>query len=739
MDYPKPERMPHAPTTLSASPASNWRGKWLWLGFALLLLALIGAIASIGGPLTGLQAPAAAAYWIVRSGWPAALFIASAIGLGSLALPLFREAKERWAIQAAVGISIQLTVGHAINWAGAWLPGIAWNIASLAPGLLGLVLLVISIRKAPETATARSGRGIWMIAAGACTLALAVMLVAASEAPGVLWASEFGGFDVLSYHLQLPREWLEMGRLAPLNHNVYSYLPSYFESAFLTLQLRTFAPRTTPDGVSGMLVDDGWRALACQMLHVDLGIVAAWMVAAATRELLERSRNAGDSPTASESDVLVVRTGGWLGAAAFLCVPWVVVVGSMAYNELALCALFAGAMLVAADRGMTGTCRGVLVGWLVGVACGVKPTALILCAPASGLALIWFSPMRNWARMTLVTVLAGFVALLPWLIRNWMASGNPVFPYAHGLFGDAHWSAEQYKRFAGAHHFDGSWADRFKLLFLVDPNDPAGPRHRGLMHPQWSGFFPMVGAAALIGLAARATHRCAALLAAALIMQIAAWLVFTHLQSRFLLPLAVPGAMLIGLIGSGAWLNVASIRWDLYRKLTMTAAALCAGFMAMRSLDAFWSEVGGNPNQTLALGPGALSQERLRTGDSARVRPGEVLYLLGDSTPFYFPGPLVYHTTWDTSPLGEAVRSVNDSEQAPFEWSSKLIDRGIGAVLINFSELGRLIESKWYDPAITRDVFMRWSAATKPALTSKSTTDELAPVVRPLRAPEAKP
>jgi hypothetical protein len=46
--------------------------------------------------------------------------------------------------------------------------------------------------------------------------ALAVLLLAACCPPGTLWRSEALGFDVLSYHLQLPREWLAGGRLAPL-------------------------------------------------------------------------------------------------------------------------------------------------------------------------------------------------------------------------------------------------------------------------------------------------------------------------------------------------------------------------------------------------------------------------------------------------------------------------------------------------------------------------------------------
>jgi len=730
--------MPHAPAKLSVPPASNGRGAWVRLGLGFLLLLFIGSIASIGGPLAGLQGAAAAGFWIGRAGFPAALFIASSIGLGWLVLPLFRDARERWAIQAAAGISIQLTIGHAINWAGAWLPGNAWNIVALAPGLLGLVLLVISIRRRPRTDHVPHGPGVWMIAAGACTLALAVMLVAACEAPGVLWSSEFGGFDVLSYHLQLPREWLELGRLTPLSHNVYSYLPSYFESAFLTIQLWTFAPRTTPSGMSGMLADDGWRALACQMLHAGFGVVAAWMVAAGTRELVQRSRLESDTID-SDGSMAAKRGGGWLGAAAFLCVPWVVVVGSMAYNELALCALFAGSLLVAFDRGMATTSRALMVGWLVGVACGVKPTALIFAAPAAGLALIWFSPARTWIWLAALAGVAGLAALAPWLMRNWLASGNPVFPYASFIFGNAHWSYDQYARFGGAHYFDGTWLDRLRMLFMIDPHDPAGPRHRGMLHPQWSGFFPAVAIAALIGYFAPRARHVASLLIGAMLLQIGVWLAATHLQSRFLLPLAAPGAMLIGFVGSGIWLNAGSVRRDLYRRLAMTSAALCAGFMAMRSLDTFWSEVGGNPNQTLAVGPGVLVQETLRIGDAAQVKPGERLYLLGDSTPFYIPGPLVYHTTWDASPLGDAIRSTKESENAPFEWSGKLIDRGIGAVLINFSELGRLIESKWYDPAITRDVFMRWSAATSPAKPAKATSQELPAVVRPIRTPEARP
>ncbi len=736
------------------STALAKQSEFAWTRGRVALLAAAGfvvlawAIASIGGPLTPLQASAAVTYWILVSSWAPALYIMSGIGLGRAALRFFAGAKERWAIQAAVGLSIQLTVGHAINCAGVWLPGVAWNLVSLVPGVVGLALLVTSLRTGDASGGERHVRpGAWMLGLAAGGLALAVMVVAACEAPGVLWASEFGGFDVLSYHLQLPREWLEMGRLSPVTHNVYSYLPSYFESAFLTLQLWTFAPRTTADSVSGILAGDGWRALSCQMLHVGFGVVAAWMVAAGTRELVARTEIDGEAGDLTGVDAAVPlisfgarhRTSGtgWIGAACFLSVPWVVVVGSMAYNELAMCALFAGAMVVACDRGLTAIARGVLAGWLLGVACGLKPTAIVLAAPATGVALLWFSPLRSWVVVTVAALVAGAAALAPWMIRNWIACGNPVFPYVHGLFGDAHWTAEQYARFAGAHHFGGTWADRLRLLFLIDPTDPAGARHRGMMHPQWSVFFPLVGVAGVLGLAVRSVHRVAAMLVIGILLQVAAWLTLTHLQSRFLLPLAVPGATVVGVVGSGLWIttrltkqahpqrSLPSGRGLLSAGLVPAAVLLCAGFMSMRSLDAFWSERGGSPNRLLAVGPEGLARRDLRIGERAPVKPGEKLYLLGDSAAFYFPGPLVYHTTWDSSPLGEILRGTPSGAIA---WSEKMRERGIGAVLVNPGELDRLIGASWYDPAVTLDVVGKW---LRDGATVVPTVDETVLVARP--------
>ncbi|MFN7022471.1 MAG: hypothetical protein ACK4WH_14240 [Phycisphaerales bacterium] len=68
--------------------------------------------------------------------------------------------------------------------------------------------------------------------------------------------------------------------------------------------------------------------------------------------------------------------------------------------------------------------------------------------------------------------------------------------------------------------------------------------------------------------------------------------------------------------------------------------------------------------------------------------------------------PIVYHTAWDASPLGEVIRA---SPSDPRSWSAELAKRGIGRVLVNAPELHRLIErSRYYDADVTIERVGRW-------------------------------
>ncbi|MBL9032945.1 MAG: glycosyltransferase family 39 protein [Phycisphaerae bacterium] len=539
------------------------------------------------------------------------------------------------------------------------------------------------------------------------------MLVAAANPPGWLWASEAGGYDALSYHLQLPREWLAMGRIQPLAHNVYSFLPSYVESAFVHLAALLGRGRAGGGGGAGgggLLAGDGSALLACQFLSACFALFAAWMVWRL-------------------ADLLRPGLGVW-AAVALLATPWVVVTGSLAYNETAVLALGAAALLAALDVALASAGRGsgwrggLLAGTLVGVACGCKPTALFLVAPGVAAALVLFTPRTAAVRALASAAIAGTIAVAPWLIRNYLYVGNPVFPFAAQVLGHAHWSPEQVSRYAAAHQFQGNLLARLRLLVLPDSGSGlGGTGHRGLLHPQWFTFFPVVAAAGAM-LARRAVsapvRRAAVVMAVAAGLGLGGWLLATHIQSRFLLPLAVPGVVLIALAAGEV------------RRTAIPAAMMAS--LSVASVWNFWCQPGGEwigggdragaPNALLVGGVGALTGEAARRPLEAakaeeRARflrecslpvfvnlaapPGSGVLLVGSATPLYYTGRVAYATTWDESLLARAMRRHPGD---PGAWARDLAALGVGVLVVDEGELARLSASGWLDPILQPEALL---------------------------------
>jgi hypothetical protein len=648
---------------------------WAVLAAAIGSAALITWLSSIGGPHDAVLGSAVVLERLAWGGSGAALYLVAAAGWGMALWPWLKSAHRPLALAGALGLAVMVTLTHLmgvaglLRWkAGAWLP-VAIGIALLA--WRGRVLLKLRRDAEPFTPAA------WGFIACA-GVAAAVMAVAAAGPPGWLWESEFGGYDALAYHLQLPREWHRDGRVWPVEHNVYSFLPNYGESAFLHVSILV-----------------GTQAWSAQYLHAGMAVVAAMLAGRAARA-------AGAS-----------RIGALAASATLLCVPWTVVTGSLAYNEMGVLAMLAGALIAAMDRGLSPGRRGVVAGLLVGVACGFKPAAIVLATPAVAVALAASADRRDWPGLMARAALAGLAALSPWLVRNFAACGNPVFPYLSGLFGPGHWSPEQFERFARGHRFDGGLVERLALLVLPDRDDPARPGsavHRGLLHPQWSIFFPLAFAAIGALIAARTTRHLGLMLGGAVAAQIAAWMAFTHVQSRFLLPVALTGAVAIGVAcrGRAAW--------------GIAAATLV---LAASTVWRFTHERHGRPNAALVGGTelfdGGLIRGEWSAATPARraelvtlmgpeafvnvVLGGSGVYLLGDATPFYFQGHVVYHTTWDTSPLGLLMRRYPGT---PGRWNSGLRDLGVEYVLWNAPEVSRLHRSGWYDPLVTNDAVEAW-------------------------------
>lgn len=497
--------------------------------------------------------------------------------------------------------------------------------------------------------------------------ALAVLIVASTSAPGWLWSSEAHGYDVLEYHLQQPREWLARGSLTPLSHNVYSFAPSYVEAAYyhLAILLDPFAPRPADGAIQA--------ATACQLLH------AALMIWAASEVAILAAR-------------FTSRFAALAAGAMAVSVPWTVVTGSMAYNEALLIGLLALCWRII-DARPASVRLLLLIGFLTGVACGAKLTALGSVAIPMGILLLARSAVSQWPRVSIAAALGALIALGPYLIRNFAAldGGNPFFPLFMNTLGSAHWTAEQMHRWNDAHAPDKPWIERFGALWTM-----------GFAHAQWAGLWFMALISAPMAWVKPTLRRAAGEAILVLTVQLGFWLAMTHLQSRFLLPCLPPLVVLLALaievIGTHA------------RRAAIALAVILPVGLGLWCIHLYERERGGKPATYI---DGVM----LRTGvSSSGVDPAFLrelaaansdvylthftdgnrgVYLLGDATPFYILRPVVWHTTWDTSPLGEIIREHGDDHPA---WAAALIERGLPLVLVNESELHRLGSvDEWYD------------------------------------------
>ena len=683
--------MPDTAGQSRATPARTHPPHTGWIIPAVFVIAILIAI-TLGPPESLVARLIVLVTTTLGVGWMPTVYLLGAIGWGTLARPWTRDLPHASALNASVGLALTLSATHALGVLALLNTLTAWGVTAG-----GLTLLVFANRrwKPALPRLTPTNRAVAALA----SVGIAITLVAAVSPPGALWDSEFGGYDSLSYHLQLPAEWLETGRIAPSDHNVYSSLPGYYEAAILHQAHLADAPALTSRGLSGLLTGHAEPLMAAHLLALGMTLLAAWWTGAFAGTLATRAGLDARSSTSAA----------FIAGAIVLLTPWTQVVGSLAYNEPGVIALGAAALLAAASPGLTPARRGILVAVLIGAAAGCKPTAILFLAPAAAVFMAMTTPPRAWPLMFSIGVIVGLATLAPWLIRNAVFSGNPVFPHANTLFTHAHWTTDQSARYAAGHTFDGTLTQRIATLILpaADPGLPDVVRWRGLTNPQWA-ITPLLTVIALTLLVTRRPARPIAMaLTISLAAAITAWYAFTHLQSRFLIPLLPLMAASIALVGptsSRPFLRPSTLATILV--LTLSAAWSLANLAAQRNAE---------PHALLTFGPavftGDLPIENLGdtvvwAGVSETAPAPEPLLLVGDATPIYLRRPVVYATVWDTHPLAEAMRA---SPGDPAAWTAELHAAGIRWVLISFPELDRLAASAWSDPNLTPSAVAEWT------------------------------
>jgi len=218
-------------------------------------------------------------------------------------------------------------------------------------------------------------------------VAAAAVFVAAF-APEVAW-------DAVVYHLRVPSLYLAAHRIVPIPAIFPSFFPFTGETLFLIARSLGGDP-------------------AARVLHAVVWLAAAEGVARLAALVWGRDAAA------------------W-GYAMFVTLPFGMVIASRAYVEFFLVLSLTGSLLAL----RAGREAWIAAGWLAGAAFGTKylggATALVLF----GYAVYRAGGLRRpgpW-----VFAAAATAAGCAWLVRNWLWTGNPVYPV---LFGGPRWTPE---------------------------------------------------------------------------------------------------------------------------------------------------------------------------------------------------------------------------------------------------------------------------------------------------------
>lgn len=464
------------------------------------------------------------------------------------------------------------------------------------------------------------------------------MVAAVLNLPGAL-APPFE-YDELEYHLGAPAEYLRAGHIVFLPHNFYSNLPQLTEMLYLL----------------------GWTAgseVAPKLLHWAFGVLAALTVYATGARLWTRS--AGVS-----------------AAALFYCLPFVQDLSQTARVDLAttfFAALAFGALLAwwredeAAVPGAAAVRPPNDFVWLSALAAGgavaTKWTAVpVVLVPA----VIVLAARRRFTEAIGFLLLAG-LCVVPWLVKNWLLAGNPVYPLLASEFPSPHWSAAQAALFADRHYPTFGWSGLWGFFERAWRYSFAEPRAAPVLLMIAPLILLVSGRPASTGVAG-------GLLATGY----AGWYLFTFRPWRFLMPV-LPLAALVGAFA------LERVGWIARAAVGLVVVVALSSLALNDLVDVERPE--RMPAQVsfalLALGEVSRDelQARLGGGVFAPVvwmnkhlpAAAKVLYV-GEARVALARHEVVWATAFDQHPLAPALGNLQQT--------------GVTHIYLNFSELRRL-------------------------------------------------
>jgi len=364
---------------------------------------------------------------------PAGVFLAVAFGLGTGALMLLMF------VTCAAGVTCAASAGGILA--------------------VGAVFFLLNIREfggavkditgviPEEIDKSAAGRAIAL----ACVLPALIPLLVALAPPVDV--------DAVNYHLTLPKIYLREGGFVSTPAILYSHFPQGTGLLYAYALALGSAP-------------------GAQLIHYAFGLFAALGIASLTRRL-------------SGSGVAGAAAGG-----LFLVTPLVQWEMSSAYTDLAAGLYLFGAFSLLALPGEKRKGVVAAAGLLAGFAVATKLTAgpyaavlALLCGWLRG------GPAGGRIKAAALFSAACAIPVAPWLIRTYIETGNPVFPFFYSVLGGRNWNPEIDRHFLQWHLGDFGTGKSLKSLLMLPYSLAANPGLKfGWMPPDdvGVGFFHLV-------------------------------------------------------------------------------------------------------------------------------------------------------------------------------------------------------------------------------------------------------
>ena len=539
----------------------------------------------------------------------AGLILAAALGLGDLILRVLRlrhklTSGERLGLGFGLGAAGLGVITQVLGRLGLLSP---WPVR-VGLGVLALVECVWICSDWKRRKTERSTpepRGRVSLLGGVGFLLIVgpfvVMMALGSMLPTI-------DFDAIEYHLQGPKEYYQAGRITFLPHNVYTSMPFSVEMLHLL----------------GMEVmnDWWWGALAGQFLIAIHAPMAALMVALTTRRLASRRA-------------------AWFAAAAYLTTPWIYRLAVLPYVEGPL-GYYHAALLWVTIRAwsesdhLTRRNLWAAAGLVAGGAMACKYPALISAVLPFGLAALLDAFRSRRPAFVLAFCLGWAVVMVPWLAKNVLDTGNPVYPLGHSVFGGTHWDSRMEQKWNNVHGPRPVSLGLFWRSIL----DVAG-------RSDWQS--PLFGALAPLAFLRRDSRRAAAVLWVYVGYLFLTWWFLTHRLDRFWLPILPVLAVLAGL--GADWTR--RLGWSIMLGLLVGLSVIANLSYSSTALTAMnnWTDDLNELRTSVPkmLDPGLFAAD-------TRVPPEAKILIVGQAAVFHVQHPIVYNTVFDEEILETIAR-----------------------------------------------------------------------------------